>query len=166
MLCTMIVPTKIKIRVPGRREPRFHPQQLESSVATCKPSSAFRDQPRVSGFFVLETQDRHVAFEGTSLTEAMQLPKEAWAYRELAVRHTGKSNGRLTAGCEYVGQWRMKSALYSRVYGRAAEEKIDLYLAQWKQNPGPFPDQGFVQTHTQHDERPVEGECGADLTSE
>jgi hypothetical protein len=162
----MIVPTKVKIRVPGRARTTF---PHAASIERGHPQTIFgfpRPAPR-KRFFCAQNSGPTVAFEGTSLTEAMQLPKEAWAYRELAVRHTGKSNGRLTAGCEYVGQWRMKSALYSRVYGRAAaEEKIDLYLAQWKQNPGPFPDQGFVQTHTQHDERPVEGECGADLTSE
>ena len=101
-------------------------------MATRKPSSAFRDQPRLSRVFVLETQDGHalVAFEATSLTEAAQLPKEAWLIEDLAVRHNGKkqwsSNGKLRvrgATADEVSFYRAAFMVAS------SEEKTDLYLA-------------------------------------
>ena len=102
-------------------------------MSTRKPSPAFRDQPRLSRVFVVETQDGHalVAFEATSLTEAMQLPKEAWLIEDLAVRHQGTvwaAKGKLRvrgATTDEIGFYRAAFLVAS------AEEKADLYLAHF-----------------------------------
>ena len=99
---------------------------------TRKPSSAFRDQPRLSRVFVLETQDKHalVAFEATSLTEAMQLPKEAWLIEDLAVRHNGKKQWSTKSKLRVRGATADEIGFYRAAFMAAsAEEKADLYLA-------------------------------------
>jgi hypothetical protein len=81
---------------------------------------------------VIETEEGTplVAFEATSLIEAMQLPKETWLIEDLAARHNGKEMWPARGKLHVRGATTDEIAFYRAAFLTApAEEKIDLYLA-------------------------------------